>query len=79
MSEFPEYDWVQRSIDMTVSEAEEAKGLSEKLKESGKIGKEYLPLSKYKIKNPVHTIFLELEKLEPEDDMYTLAYLLSEN
>jgi len=76
MSEFPEYDWVQRSIDMTLSEVDEARDLSERLKEIGQIKRNFYYFPSHVIKNPLRTVCTELKAGE---DTYILEYLISKN
>jgi hypothetical protein len=76
MSEFEEYEWIQRSVDMTLSEVEEAKALSEKLKEAGKIQRRYYYFPEEMVRNPSDRFYFELESGK---DLYILEYSVSEN
>ena len=80
MSEFPEYDWIQSSIDATLEEIEQVNALNEKLKNGGneKIGRQYYYFPYHMIKNPSAVFYVPLASSDPENS-YSLETTLSEN
>jgi hypothetical protein len=74
MSNYPEYGWIQDSVNSTRTEIGKTNDLVEAIKRKTK--KLYSVFPESVIRNPLEPIFIELESGK---ELFVLKYFLSEN